>query len=545
MALYLHYWFANYAQKNGVTLGQENGKATDLYSSFNASKNKAAYFGKNGILNKEFSQRKSNFILGSSSAKEMEELIDFLSNPDTELAKIRGEVYQGGLVENWSPTSLTKTFSDPNRLASDISIFLQELQQRIADMADRLNLDLDALKSQIIQEYAETKGLRVGSKNFSKSVIQDFITHNGIKKLNLKTSPGTESATLNSCVRSIILLASALPDYGESGRMSLGSMKYSTSTDSGISGSGNATLGIIAGKLSGLWNNVVGRGGEIAWKKAEEVGLKELSEETKLIEKEIPTNYRGKNLSYSVRVSGEDVVSNLQDKTLKSVSKPDVIISITDNNVTIEYGVSVKQYKFNSKSNSKSISIVHGTSFLEALKRYMPSGKDFGYVMNLAGGHPGQGGSKKKAGDYTTALLNTAWNNLVESVVIRNMLDFLVGVVNTGATTLYIVVNGRIFKIEEILDNLLTSDNGFSARVYQETIRKNGTKGSKGLTRASLMKMNKWIWSSGNKQKGAQRVNDRRTDLGKERSEQAYSAIYERLAEQKLQVSLNSIIAGL
>lgn len=529
MSLYIHYWFANYAERNAVDLNE------NLYNTFNAAKNKSLYFGKSGLLNQEFANRKSS-ILGGNISQEMEELIEFLSDPNSELAKMRHDTYSSNLVGGWRPVQTTNSFTNPEEVATNVSIFMSELKSKIDEMTKKLNLDLDTFKNQIIQEYATKRGVKVGSKNFSRKVIQDFITHDGIKRLHLTTSPGTESATLDSCIRSIILLASALPDFGEEGSSQLGSMRYSTSTKSGISGSGSATLGIIAGKLSGLWNNVVGKGGEIAWKKAEEEGLKAIQQEDEKIKKNIPKRVKGRNLSFDVSVTGENLVESTDNSEIKSVSKPDVVVTVQNGKIVIQYGVSVKQYSFNSKTNTSSVSIVSGTSFLQALQRYAPAGKDFGYLMNLAAGHPGQGGSKQSAKEYTIAALNNAWQNLVDSVVIMNFLDFLAGRANESPATLYIVSNGTILSIESLLEEAF--NNPFSSRVYERTKANNG-RGTKSLTRASLMKLNEWKWANPDNRN---RIVDRNTEQGKIRSENAYKAIYTRLAQQKLDVSLNMLL---
>lgn len=534
MALYLHYWFANYAEKNAVSLNEDS-----LYANFNAAKVKDKYLGTNGVLRKDFAQRKASMVSGSDSFKEVEEMLDFFSDPASRLAEIRGENYSQNTIGSWRPMQTVRSFVDPNEVASNISTFMMDLQSKLDEMSKKLNFSLDDFKNAVIQEYAENKGISPGSKKFSRMVIQDFITHGGIKRLKLSSTTGSGNATIDSCARSMILLASALPSYGSEGSMSLGAMRYSTgSTAKGsfrVTKSGSETLAIIAGKLTGLWSNVVGSGGEMAWAKAEEVGLKKIQDELTKTNSSLNKTFSGKNLSYSVRVTGSDIVQDKKNN-LQSVSKPDVSVSITDGSVVINYGVSVKQYGFNSKAKSETVAMVKSTSFLAAVERYSSSGKDKGYLLNLAAGHPGRGGSSQKASEYTTGALNNAWKNLVDSVVIANFLDFVAGAVTESPGVLYVVANGQIIKVEDILDDAFNNPEHIYSRVHG--IGANG-KGDRGLTRASMMKMNTWKWANASNKT---MVSDRNTQIGIARSETVIPQLYERLAAQKLDVSLKMLL---
>lgn len=530
---YLHYWFSDYAKKNGKMGTSSN----NVYATFNATKNRNKYFGSGGDHLKNFKNRKANMVSSFSEQNidDFETLLEFFTNPV--LDKTRHDTFSSNVVQNWGVSKTQQATYTPEELANSISSFLSEFYIRLVEMAEKLNVSLGDFSKEVINSYAQKRGVRIGSKRFSKMVISDFIHHKGIVSLNLDGSAGTGSTNIESCLKAMVLLAEALPDFGVGGRQELGSMKYSTGSSRGekISGSGSATLGIIAGKLQGLWSNVVGAGAEIAWQKAEETGLKKFDKKLeKIFSKISGQNYSGKNLNISVEVTGDKTTE--KTKEIKSAAKSDVTITVSDNNVTVSYGVSVKQYKYNPKAGVSYIKLVSGTSFLKAAEKYTNAGKDRGYLLNLAGGHPNDIKGLYGGNAFSTANLNSLWDELVQSVVIMNFLDVIAGLGTTAMdNVLYLVSNGNVYAIDDILINLINNPDSIGSRIYKETKTKRGA-GSKSLTRASLVKMNSWIYK-----KYRNRSLDRDTEKGKERSAAASSAIYSALEAQKLEVTLKDL----
>ena len=115
-----------------------------------------------------------------------------------------------------------------------------------------------------IEQYAATKGMVAGSSKMRQAILNDFLQHQGLVKLGLTANLGTGQSTLETSLRNMVLLAEALPEYGSQGSQILGGKNYSTRKGNRRTKNGLDTLYVIAGKLQGLFNNVIGTAGEIA-----------------------------------------------------------------------------------------------------------------------------------------------------------------------------------------------------------------------------------------------------------------------------------------
>lgn len=166
----------------------------------------------------------------------------------------------------------------------------------------------------------------------------------------------------------------------------------------------------------------------------------------------------------------KDIEEKTKNKK-KSVSKGDVQVTITDNKVLITYGVSVKTYSFNTSINSKTVTLVSGTPFMEAAKKLFGDQGGLRYMVNLAGGNPGS--KDKNLKGYSNSELNERWDALVKEVAARNFIDVIAGfATENGPETLYLVINGQILSIINILSllsNWVTigpNQLDFSAQIY-------------------------------------------------------------------------------
>ena len=382
--IYIHYYFADFAKKNSVEIFSD-AKTTSYFSQ------------KMNQYKKDFSVIRRNMVKGASSTQEAEKLIDAIEQNavlSEERASYFKENYNADIA---SAKSMREAAAIAETLAQEVQLFLEQLQNTIQEIAANLNLNLEAIKEDIVSQYCSARNVMAGSSNFRQKVLQDFLTHEGIKKLGI-SGGGTGQKALDSSIRNMILLAEALPEYGTSGGSALSGMRYSTGATAKkgksyeVSKDGSQTLDIIQRKLQGLLNNVIGTGAEIAWAQAEKIGKREVA---------------GRILTANAEVSGgsmvtikndDQLIEDSQKSTAIRVSKPDVRVTLADKEVVVDYGVSVKQYKFNSQTGVQSVSIVSNTSLLEALEKY---GKQNLYsIYNLAGGH-----ADKNAG-YSSDSLN-------------------------------------------------------------------------------------------------------------------------------------------
>ena len=499
--IYIHYYFADFAKKNEIDIFSE--QKTNIYFDEKMIEHKANY-----------EKIKQRMVTGVESEQEALALIEALEH-DKILSDSKTLYFQNNFDSSLKTAKeMRDAAAVAETLAGEVQNFLGELKSAINQITSNLNLNLENLKNQIIQEYCDKRNVIAGTSEFRQRVLQDFLTHEGIKKLGISLNGlGTGQAALDSSIRNIILLAEALPEYGENGASSLGSMRYSTSSTSKkglqyqVTQNGSKTLDIIQGKLQGLLNNVVGTGAEIAWAEAEDMGAVEVAGQIMKVDKAIATGGEMVKVNEDPQLS-EDAQKKNQ---VVRVSKPDVQVTLSRDKVIIDYGVSVKQYKFNSRTNTGIVSIVSNTPLEDALEKY---GKQNLYgIYNLAAGH-----ADKKQG-YSSDELNQMWDNLVKQVTVANFLDALIGL--GDLSVLYLVVNGQVIPVSTILEKITKSD-----MIGRFT-------GEKAVSRNAFVRMNQWI-------QGPEQPKSK--ELAMQRSNKTVSSVYSRLQQAKLDISIKNLL---
>lgn len=524
--MYVHYWYVDYQERGG----------NSVQSSLAAVKGQIL---QNHIDN--FAKRKNAMFTGNSSAiiDHMDEIIDVLTDDkngkrkqifDANLVNPGQKEFLHGQRVGQYANSMKKANMLAQQLASEIDLFTNKLNEVIAQIYHSIGgKSLEEYKNQVIADYASKTHTTPGSSNFRQSIINNFITHNGLKRLKMTSSSGTGAqATLETTLRHLVLLAEGLPEYG-SGGQSLGGKYYSTSSGAHRSSTGAETLGVIAGKVQGLFSNVVGSGGEIAWAVAEENGEQKVVEKLQKLNENI-------NASVYATVVGDTTVKNTENKA--QVSKGDVSVKISGQGVNIEYGVSVKNYQFNPAANTQSVEIVGGTDFLTAAYKLLGGGTNKEYLFNLAAGLPG---GNKAVGKVDATTLNNQWNELVETVVLFNFLDFLAGTATQNSNNvLYLVFNGKIVTVDEILSTVISGQTKIKSRLRN-------TETGKSLQRSSLVAINRnaWIGNKGKSGTYNQTTENKDTEKGAIRSKNVASQLHAVLSKTKLDVSLNMLTSML
>ena len=339
-------------------------------------------------------------ISGSQDLEQAKEMMELLSSEENN--KLRKQVFDDNVITSEKTAyqmmkdiqgSRNKTTKELDRMAEEIALmideFLKELNKFLETAFEKLQLNIDEYKKEVIQEYCQIKKVKPNSSNFDNKVLNDFLQHEGIVKLGLQT--GGEGA-LHTSLRSLILLAEALPAYGESGNKSLSGKNYSTGAKGkGRTSGGAHTLNVISGKCQGLFNNIVGLGGELAVETAENEVLQKMSKRLDEMNQKIAYSVQGIGTLVG---TGENIVNS--QSSSKKVAKGDVSVKIEGERVLIEYGISVKTGKFNPSTKTSSINLVSGASFLEMLNRYGATGFDRGFLYHIAGAHAGRSSEDEK-----------------------------------------------------------------------------------------------------------------------------------------------------
>lgn len=247
--IYIHYYFADFAKKNSV----------DIFSS---AKTTSYFQQKLESYRSKYAKTKVSMITGAANEQEALTLIDAIEQ-DAVLSNQRADFFNENYKDVGSAKGIRSAAAAGETIAQEVQIFVDELKNVINTITTSLNLNLEELKTSIVQQYCDKRGVTAGTSAFSQTVLQDFLTHEGIKRLGISAG-GTGQKTLDSSLRNIILLAESLPEYGTSGSSTLGGKNYSTKSGGGRTKNGSETLDIIQRKLQGLLNNIQGVGAEIA-----------------------------------------------------------------------------------------------------------------------------------------------------------------------------------------------------------------------------------------------------------------------------------------
>lgn len=530
--MYIHYWYTDYEKRSGG----------------NVQTNLTAVKGQ--ILQnhvESFAKRKNAMFAKNKSivVNHMDEIIDILTDDkngkrkaifDANLVNPGQQEFLHGQRIGQYANSMKKANMLAQQLASEIDLFVDKLDEVIAQIYHSIGgKNLEEYKNQVIMDYASKTHTQPDSSNFRQSIITNFMHSGALQKLKMTTSSGTGAqSTLETTLRHLVLLAKGLPEYGSDGGKILGGKHYSTGNRGAHrTSTGAESLGVIAGKVQGLFSNVVGSGGEIAWAAAEEEGDKQVIQRLRQLDKNI-------NASVHATVVGDTTVRNTKNEA--RVSKGDVHVKISGKGVNIEYGVSVKTYRFDPSANTQTVDIVGGTNFLTAAYKLLGGGTNKEYLFNLAAGL--SGGSAKEKNIINAGTLNNQWDELVETVVLFNFLDFLAGTATQNSNNiLYLVFNGKIVTVDEILLSIINKQTKIKHRLYSESTGKD-------LHRSKFVSINRdaWVGDRGGKSGTylqGHSLGERAKGQGVIRSRNVASQLHAAFIDAKLNVSLNMLTSML
>lgn len=549
MSRYLHYYFADYLQENGHV---------DM-AAFGAAKQNELIGQLAQKYNSKLSALSSAAAKDSSSLEEATSLLDFMTS-DAAKSEFQS-AYESYVAENGEQDySALKQSSyedmtykqldeavkkNAENITIDLCSFRDNLQNQFESMYKLLagnETTASEYKRAVLEYYKETQQIPGGDSEVASKIIQDCLNKASKGLSTIKgMGQGKTSDTLRSVVNEIALAVNALD-------IAVNGVDIFSGTTKVVSGSGsrNATgqteiLGALAGKISGWVSNVKGAGNELAWEEAaREVvlkiieGQKEVNESAKASMKVI--NQGGSKNPWATITAALDEDKQLSenyDKSSVAQAKSDVAVYVSEGNVELVFGFNVKNYTVNTSTGVANIALVKETPFLSAAEKLF-GGADFGYMMNLAAGHAGKGYHANASASYSDSTLNSAWNDLVQCVVLYNFVDYISGTITTD-TAIYLAVNNKLYTVQEVLADIASGNNKIISTLEQ--------KGStKTIQRSTLRNLNKWAYREGESSRAAKtRCN---TEKANERSENAWEEIDAQLQKASLKVDL-SVIASL
>lgn len=263
---------------------------------------------------------------------------------------------------------------------------------------------------------------------------------------------------------------------------------------------------------------------------AETHGLLKISEELspqRMGDKSLNLNYKIDN---RFKQEIEEGKQNLKRQT-KRTGKSDVnykfegSVESGQGVVAAEAGFTVKDYKGLTFTGNEGVQTINGqitlqegTSLLVALGREANlSTQERHNFAQLAVAHSYNGNE----GSY-----DDTWNNMINYISERMFLNAVAGMKNSSESALFIVLNGKIFTISDLLNEFINNSDSY----VKLAVNKGDVNG---LTRSTYMDMSYNEW------RGNRDVHNQ--FLAKIRSQHLYTNVLRKWASTKLQISLNMI----
>lgn len=532
-----YYTLANITRFERARLLQEQINAIKARTQFLISSNGEAGMALEELLDRELIE--NNFVLG----------MDSLSVNVTENQVLNKDL-------TLSSTERINALADS--LAQDISVFMNSLNNMIEEMWSYLTktTTLDAYREMVIAQYAKNHSV---NGDIAQQVLRGFLT-DGLKELNpsSKSNPETQ---LESDIQKCINLAMALPSYKD--YVPVNTDTFPVKTNTSLAGS---FFRVLLRKLAGLKAHAQGNIGEIAaaagLKSANAYALKQISDATATAmgikngknSVRSKVNYTGTGTSYknswlgvtSEMMRDPNLIEGGNDKNRKqshTTNKKDVqvIIEVIDGNGTVvanvDYGINVKNYSIKPSSKFTTYTIHDSGSFAAAYDRAFPEDKSHIFINNLAAGHTAQ----RRLGGETAAGLDAQWTQLVRTVAVSNLATALAGGIKEN--TLFLVLNGRVFLIADVLEKILSYINSGEPG-YKESNSEFGYGYQiSGISRRKMQAASKWIVASqNNKNKtGRSTIAGQSMTLAIKRSDAARPQLAQLMESAKITISLRTL----
>lgn len=287
----------------------------------------------------------------------------------------------------------------------------------------------------------------------------------------------------------------------------------------------------LIGKIGGTYTNIGGELGEIAIAKAIETSLEKIAKEIDGLHFDVNTvgSKRGFGATGKETKSAEfkEFLSEAKKQNKQSsFNKNDVTITVTDNDVTATFGLSVKVSGAGNKNANKvpnNIKI-HDTTLNTILDKAQlkDSNKFNDYKKyNIAAGF----GATEIKGMAVKGLQNM-WSSYVKYAVLLNIVDYLAGDATLNNNSLFLVVNSKVYSMKDIVNGIVANPEYISIQG--------------GLSRTPFSRINRNAW------KGRKVDSARSKEEGEARSAEVITKLDSKFVSTsvKIKIALNSLISG-
>jgi hypothetical protein len=457
-----------------------------------------------------------------NNIKRYESLLEFFKNPTLSDNKfIKGQSWEY-MDLNRSESFEEEITENTNLMADNISKMLDYFKKLSNELTNKLGSSFQEYATEIINEYAATHGLSSSQSNVGQELLRAFISRNGLK--NLQT-PSFSNGDLASFLEYAEAMIEVLPYFEDV------PLDYSNDNSKNSQGS----IKLFIAKIQNLYNYVIKSAQKIAMIKIEELlfknGLKSTEDIFKDLDKTIDSYSNG---SLFIAANFKTRKEQLEEKrgTHLKVKKSGVDVTINNDFVRVHYDVDISKYKGNNRVKYENMSLVDNTSFLYAAINNLQLSQT--ELANLAAANSGESLISFDDGSFINEdVLENAWNNVIQEVTTSQLISSLLALsTNSNMSTLFLVYNGGIYPISDVLDRVLDSQ----VRGYNPEI--DGTV-SRALNRSNIVKQNRWRWA--NYRSGASYRMDRSREEGKKRSSLVLPTVIMRLQQAKLDISLKKL----
>lgn len=505
---YLHYYFSNYIKENQQDLSYINrGKRVELI-----------------LRQMDLFGAKVNQFYNSAATNELGEVMDILSGEGH--AAALEDVYVGAShtspqingvdissIANMKVENIAqKLQTDANDLTTLINDFYNSLTQKLDEVYQILGKGeaYDTFAANILTEYCNDN--EIPKSQAGQVILRQFLSSEGLSSVKGRTN-------LETYIKRLSLLASSLPSY-TGGEIAYGTTRGKEKVAQSLP----EFFKIVAQKTNGLFSNITGRIGEMAFAKAEEEVSCEIQEKLHDVNISIDNamglgSSQGNSwLDCDVNVDGAFEIPD--QPTVLQTNTGDVQVTVTKGQVSASYGVNVKDYKFDSRAKFQKIRIGTNLSFLDAYHKVY--GND-NFLYAVASGQAGV--TDENADIYSESMITALWQDLIATTVAGSVLDTLAGMPQED--NLFLSVNGRIFTLIDVIQQV-----GQSIMGAESDMLVSGT--VMGISQKNRL-TEKNIWSG---PKGI-----RSSFYAEQRSDTAGPAVANALSTAKLNINLKMLSA--
>lgn len=503
---YLHYYFSNYINENPEDLSYiSRGKRVELIQRQMQllAAHRKTYLQNSETVN-EFGQA-LDMLTGKESREQMRQIYEGAAH---QMPQINGINISS--IANMSVANIEKRLNlESGDIIDTVIDFYNSLTSVLDNIFSIVNSDgaFGAFQEQVLLRYCQDN--EVPESDAASTILQEVMSSEGLKSVK-------GGSDIDTYLQRLTLLAYSLASY-EGQSMSYGT----TRGKGGVIESAPEFFKVISQKTTGLLNNIIGRMGELAAARAQEVGLSKLDQAFADLQTYVDKSFgqvesRGNTwLEHSVSQTGELIVP--EKPSVIQTNTADVQVTLTDTKASISYGINVKDYKLDKKAKYQRIRIGTNLSFLEAYNKVY--GKN-DLVYSLGASH--EGVSNPDAPIYSETMITQLWQDLIATTVAGSVLDTLAGLPTEN--TLFLSINGQLFTIEEVLEKIQRSVLGEdSAMLATGTLLSD-------LKRENMLSINEWKTPSWRSKKA-----------GWERSDEVLPTIVSNLNAARLNINLKML----